>query len=167
MSVPVEYRPYFVGALELPGELFAEVLPGYGPDHPIWDFKPYADRFTLKEALAHVEDWNDVFRGRIERTRDENHPTLPDADEGAIAIERGYSSYNPADILERFGPSRQRLIQTIAGLKPSDWDRTAIKEPIGHVTIADLIGLIVAHDVYHLRQILEYRRLFERSLATV
>jgi len=160
MSIPTAVRHYFIGALELPSELLDELLTGLKVGDPIWDFKPYPERFSLKWALAHFADWNDIFRARLEKTRDEEFPTLPDADEGQIAIDRDYENSNPVETLAKFKSSRRDLIEMINGLSETDWDRRAVKIGAGDLSISEHISLIMAHDDYHMRQIIDYRRRF-------
>jgi hypothetical protein len=162
MAVPTTVRHYFVGALELPIEFLDEMLSGLDAGDPIWSYTPYPERFTLKSAMAHFADWNDIFRERIERTRDEDHPTLPDADEGQIAIDRDYENGNPIGTLASFKTSRRALIEVIKALSVEDWDRGATKIGAGELTISEHISLIMAHDDYHMRQVIDYRRHFAK-----
>jgi hypothetical protein len=162
MAIPVPARSYFVGALELPEGIFAELLSDYRPDDPIWDFRPDPNRFTLREAICHVADWNDIFRERIERTRDEDHPLLPNMDEEQLAVDKKYAEADPTEALRRFAETRRTLIETVKALDPADWDRIANRARIGDITMSDQIALIAAHDAYHLRQVIEYRHKFAR-----
>jgi len=160
MAIPPYVRSYYTGALETAPAVLNKLLESSADDNALWDFRPYADRFTLKEALAHVADWDDIWIERISTIRDEDHPVLPDKDEGAIAIERDYAQSSPQGSLARLKASRPRLVDLVQSLDPEAWDRPAYKENLGEVILSDIVTLVTMHDSYHVRQVLEYQELF-------
>ena len=82
-------RNDFFAALEAAPALFDHLLRGLTEEEA--DRRPDPDRFTIREVIAHLADWEPVFLERLTRMRFEDHPTLPDYDEGQRAIERGYA----------------------------------------------------------------------------
>ncbi len=162
MAIPTYARPYIICGIELADPLFQELLSKVPSDDPFWDFRPNPDRFTLREAIAHVADWNEIFQERIEATRDQDHPTLPDKDEREIAIERDYAHSDPQAALARLSATRKSLVEVVKALTPGDWDRTAHKENLGDLSIEQQIALIGGHDAYHIKQVLEYRQLYQK-----
>lgn len=139
------------GVAATPRVLFA-LLSG----SPDFDRRTDPERFTLREMIAHVADWDAIFAERIERARDEDNPFLPSVDEGQLAVERGYSSQDPATNLARFSESRAKLVALLQSLQPADWDRVAHREFVGDVTMFQLAAIILGHDAYHLRQAAEF-----------
>jgi hypothetical protein len=133
-------------------------LGGYPTSDPFWDFRPDADRFTLREMIAHLADWNDVFLGRFQRTLKEHEPLLPNCDESQFAIDHDYAHSDPQKNLARFAQSREGLNQFIKDLKPEDWDRVAEREGVGKITLSQHIALMVGHDGYHLCQAMDYNK---------
>src|SRR5205823_12464234 len=98
---------------------------------PVWDFRPDPDRFTLREMVAHLADWEPIFMERFQRTRSETEPRLPDYDEGKIAIERDYAHSDPIANLARFRAGRASLVTFLQSLDDADWERTGDREPYG------------------------------------
>lgn len=156
MPIPEGVRPYFIGALELAPELFPSLLP-FEANDPAWDERPFADRFTLREMIAHVADWNPIYHQRLQLTLERDKPVLPDMDEGQIAIDNGYAALDPLESLRRFVKSRSELVAYVRSLPSAAWGRAAIREGLGELTIGEQIALIGAHDAYHMRQAMEYR----------
>jgi hypothetical protein len=156
MALPIATHDYFVNALDNAPLLLDHFLGGYSSEDAIWNYRTDPGRFTLREVLAHVADWNDIYRERLERTRAENHPLLPNCDEGAIALARNYAGTDPLNSLRRFRESRHTLIELVRSISHEDWSLLATREGVGDLSIGEQIALIAAHDAYHIRQVLDY-----------
>src|SRR5690349_2214834 len=81
-----------------------------------WDAKPGPDRFTVREALAHLADWEPIWLQRMMRTKAEDVPDLPDIDEGVMAIEHDYASSDPIESLDKYASGREALVIFLRGL---------------------------------------------------
>lgn len=125
-------------------------------DSDFWDFRSDPERFSAREVLAHLADWNPIFQSRLSLTLAEDHPTLPRIDEERLPIEHGYATQDPLDALRRFCSSRETLVEMVAAFDDEDWERVARREDMGDVTMADIVVLVAIHDAYHGRQIAEY-----------
>lgn len=121
----------------------------------IWDRRPDPQRFTPREAIAHLADWEPIWSERLERLRTEVDPLLPSRDPDQLAKEHDYANAQPRDSLRRFQEGRAQLLQRLAGLAPHEWGRTGRHGEIGTISIQDLAQLILGHDGYHLRQVAE------------
>ena len=151
-------RKYLLGALEATPEVLAHLLRGLGDEEA--DFRPDADRFTLREAVAHLADWDAIFLSRLERTRDEDEPFLPDIDEGRLAIEHGYAKLDAREQLQVLVERRARIVAFASEFLPSQWERRCEQERVGRMTLEGLATLIALHDAYHLRQAAQWRERF-------
>lgn len=60
-----------------------------------WDARPELDRFTLREMIAHLADWEVIWMDRVVRFTTEVHPYLESIDEGQIAIDNDYANLDP------------------------------------------------------------------------
>lgn len=58
-----------------------------------------------------------------------------------------------AEALDRLGHSRGDTLTTLMTLSLKDWERRAIHEQHGEVTVEDLVEQLVDHDRVHLQQI--------------
>ena len=123
------------------------------------DAHPDPERFSLREAMAHVADWDPIWIGRIGRIRTEDNPDLPNCDEGQMAIDRDYAHTDFAAELARFTADRATLVALLNGVGDDEWARKAYREMVGNISLFDLTVLVLAHDAYHIRQFVEYRKI--------
>lgn len=154
----VEYpyvRNYLFTALDSGPVLVAALLSGLTEKEA--DRRPDPNRFTIREILAHLADWDPVFFGRMQRTCAEDHPTLPGYDEGQWAIDHKYTQSDWREQLALFTARRQELTAFLRSRAAEDWARTADRPEIGILTLEAQAVLIPLHDSYHLRQIAEWR----------
>lgn len=158
MPAPVGVRNYLLNGIESTPLTLRALLGGLSADSPLWDARPDPARFTLREMLAHVADWDPVFLGRLERMRDEDNPLLPDIDEGALCQERRYGAQDPLHNLDRLTTSRPGLVQAFRALSDDQWERPGHKSNLGDITVFQLAVTVLGHDSYHLRQAAEFVR---------
>ncbi len=152
-------QSYLFAALESTPILLAGALTGLTDAEA--DFRPDPARFTLREVLAHLADWDPIFSERLTRMQGEDHPTLPGYDEGAKAIEHDYVSSDWREQLALFTERRRTLTAQVRAFSPEDWPRTADRPEIGVLSMQDLTMLIPLHDIYHLRQVREWREMYQ------
>jgi uncharacterized damage-inducible protein DinB len=155
-ALPDAGRAYLVGALEHAPAALAALLAGLAPGAAAWDFRPEPDRFTLREVVAHLADWEELWRERFTRPLTEDTPTLPRPDPGQRGEERGYAAADPAECLARFRAERAALAAYLSALPEDAWTRPARLERIGDITLEGIVALLFAHDAYHLRQAAEW-----------
>ncbi len=148
-------RSYLFAALEAAPALFDHLLRGLTEEEA--DRRPDPDRFTIREVMAHLADWEPVFLERLTRMRREDHPTLPGYDEGQWALDHGYARSDWRERALLFAERRRSLAAFLHSCTPDDWPRTADRPEIGILTIESQALLIPLHDTYHLRQIAQWR----------
>ena len=146
---------YLFNALETTPELFAALLHGLTDREA--DFRPVPERFSIREALSHLADWEEIFFQRLQRTRNEDEPFLPDLDEGQLAIDGGYAQRDTLQQLQLFSERRAQTVAFVRELSADDWQRPCHHERAGRLTLEGLTTLIALHDTYHLRQIVQWR----------
>jgi len=131
--------------------------------NPVWDARPDPDRFRLREIVAHLADWEEVGRGRFERTAGEDRPQIARPDVNQRAEERGYDRADPVESLAGFVERRTALVLWLRSLPESTWGRVAHLERIGDVSLEGLATLVLGHDSYHLRQVAEWLAAADRT----
>jgi len=152
-------RKYVITALAGTPEVVSALLKDMLPDDPLWDARPHPERFTLREVMAHLADWDEIWLGRVRRITTEESPVLPDIDEGQIAIEHDYEHQDPLQNLQRFTHTRTTLISTLRDLPDDAWDRIGVRPPlIGAVSLESLAAMVLGHDGYHTQQVAQWIR---------
>jgi predicted nucleic acid-binding protein len=150
-------RKYLLISVGASPSVLAELLKGVSVEDPLWDISPDPERFTLREVVAHLADWEPIHAERIQRILAEETPTLDDMDEGAMALERNYAHQDPLANLQRYAEGRKALLSLFKSLSEEQWQRAGIRPPvIGHITIEQMATLVLAHDGYHFQQVVEW-----------
>lgn len=156
MSFPAPARTYLFKALAGTPDVLAKLLAGIEATDPIWDKRPDPERFSLREVLAHLADWEPIWKSRFERMRDEENPFLGSVDEGQLVIDHDYAHQNPIANLARYKQGRRELVDVLGALSDEDWDKTGYREFVGDLTVQMLASLIQSHDGYHLVQVVKW-----------
>lgn len=158
--LPSFTREYTLTAVAGAPDVLERLLAGVAPTDPVWDKRPDPARFTLREVVGHLADWNDVFLGRIERTRDEVNPGLTFQTPDEVARESGSFGAAPDVSLARFRAGRVQMTPVLRALGPEQWERVGFLPGhpliVGPVSIEVWIVQIVGHDAYHMRQTVEW-----------
>jgi hypothetical protein len=121
------------------------------------DARPDPERFTIREVVAHLADWEQIWLVRLTRIATEDRPFLEDIDEGEMAIENDYAHLEVADSLRRFTEGRARLVTLLRGLEGEAW----LREGVRHRDAPSNDGfaeMILGHDGYHFEQVIRQRQ---------
>jgi hypothetical protein len=138
----------FPGQLEAHFAAFPSGFTQWAP--PSWAGVP-SEPLTALEQVCHVRDIEiDGYQVRFHRTLNESHPTLVSIDTDALVIERGYGTSDAAQALLDFRAARARTVALLAGLAPDRFERTAVFEGYGPVTLRGLVHYLCSHDQQHL-----------------
>ena len=148
-------RHYLLIDLESAPEVLARLLRDV-TDPAAWDRKPDAARFSLREMLAHLADWEAVFLKRLTQTRDDENPTLQGLDEGQVALDHDYAHADPPECLARYLTGRGKIVAFLRALSPEQWERVGLHTEVGPITIAEQAVLIASHDGYHRQQTIQW-----------
>lgn len=153
--LPDRIHLYLLLDLECAPAVLARLLADV-TDPAAWDRRPDPDRFTLREMVAHLADWDGVFLGRMTQTRDEENATLRGLDEGQVAIDHDYSHADPQECLMRYEAGREKIVAFLRALSPEQWGRVGTHTEVGPISLETQAVLIAVHDGYHRQQALSY-----------
>ncbi len=145
---------YFVAGVQSNARVFSFLLRDLAENDPRWDARPAPDRFSLREIIAHLVDYDTVSRERFERMIREDHPEFPDWDPTEAAAH--YQTRNPLNQLESLELSRRELGDWLEGLAADEWTRRAARPKVGEFSVEEGAALMLAHDAYHLIQVVEW-----------
>lgn len=155
---PAYLLNYVLVGLESSPSIFAALLKDLGDNDPRWDAKPDPERFSLREAVAHLADWDEIWLERCRRICSEESPSLPSIDEGELAIQNGYANSSPRASLEKFKRGREELVAYLRQRPDTDWSRIGFREGVGEMSMFEVCAMITGHDNYHMLYGLECLR---------
>lgn len=147
-------RSYLWRGVEFNARVIQFLLRDLPADSPRWDAKPDPERFSLREVVAHLLDYDSVCRDRFERIIREHKPELPDWNESEAA--QHYIARDPKHQIENLLVSRQELAVWLEGLTDDEWHRVGSRPNIGEFSVEQGAGLLLGHDAYHLEQIVAW-----------
>ena len=83
------------------------------------DDRPEADRFTPREVVAHLADWEQVVLDRVRVANIQPGRAVPDEDPGERAIAHHYGDKDVFHEAEVFESRRQTTMEYLQGLDPA------------------------------------------------
>lgn len=117
---------------------------------PSWEGVP-SEPLTAIEQVCHVRDIEvDGYHVRFRRTLAEVHPTLMSLDTEALAKERAYGNSNAIAVLAAFRDARRQTVALLGSLTPEQFDRTAVFDGYGSLSVRSLTHYLCSHDQQHL-----------------
>ena len=155
--LPEKLHRYLLIDLESAPDVLAKLLEGVSGS--AWDRRPDPERFTLREVVAHLADWDQVFLGRLIQTRDEDSALLQGLDEGQVALNNDYTHSDPIESLARYRAGRTETVAFLRALSSEQWARSANHTELGPITLEAQAALIAFHDGYHWQQVLAWMSL--------
>ena len=115
-----------------------------------WDGVP-SEPFTALEQICHVRDIEiEGYQVRIRRTLEESAPFLPSIDSETVARDRQYGNARAAEVFAQFRSARATTLQLLRGLDPEQFERRAVFEGYGPVSLRGLVHYLCSHDQQHL-----------------
>ena len=130
------------------------------PKSPLWDVRPDPDRFTLREVLAHLSDYELIWQERIRRTCEEDRPDLLPADRDRLAVENDYAHSDSTLTRRLFRQRRTVLVDYLRGLPAEEWQKIGVwaGPTSGPLTLEEQAVFVVIHDGYHTQQAAQWTR---------
>jgi len=118
---------------------------------------PIPGKWSIKEVVCHIADYEPVYADRMKRVIAEDQPTLlagsPDAFVARLA-------YDQRDLDEEFAlieVVRSQMARILRSLSPEDFQRTGIHSVRGPVALEKLLQQITDHIPHHIKLIEEKR----------
>jgi len=115
-----------------------------------WDGVP-SEPFTAIEQICHVRDIEiEGYQVRFRRTLEESAPFLPSIDSEAVARERNYGRELASHVFPQIHAARAQTVAMLRALAPADFDKPAVFEGYGPVSLRGLVHYLCSHDQQHL-----------------
>lgn len=111
------------------------------------------DRFSPREVVAHLADWEPIIRGRMEAAVANNGASVPTFDEGEMAVENKYNEWEIERALSLYGTERGKTVSWLASLSKDAWTHFVVHPEQGPLTVYDIANIMVGHDMYHVDQL--------------
>ena len=129
-------------------------------------WRPAPTAWSTLEVINHLADEEaEDFRTRLDFLLHRPGERPPAIDPVGWVSARAYNQRSFDESLARFQAERRRSLDWLAGLTAPDWQR-ALQRPDGAwLRAGDLLVAWVAHDLLHLRQLVELQYHFRTTQA--
>ncbi len=123
------------------------------------DARPFPDKWTTREVVAHLADFDPIIADRMKRVIAEDEPTVLGADQTAYAKRLAYDKRDVGEELAIIELTRSQMAKILRTLKPEDYQRIGNHNERGPFTLENLLaGSGVNHIANHLRFIEEKKK---------
>jgi hypothetical protein len=134
-------------------ERIRALVQGVSDEQARW--KPSPDSWSILEVVNHLYDEErEDFRVRLDYILHRPGQPWPGIDPEGWVTERQYNQREVGESVNRFLDARQESLVWLRGLESPNWE-TVCDAPFGRVTAGDLFASWVAHDLLHMRQLVE------------
>ena len=146
--------PLCIGQLTAQADSVRQLCLGVGAEQARW--RPRADAWSLLEVINHLADEESAdFRPRLDIILHRPDQPWPPIDPGAWVEERGYNRRDLTESLARFSAARRESLVWLRSLGEADLSASAPAPWGGLIHAGDMLAAWVAHDLLHLRQLIE------------
>ena len=117
---------------------------------------PEPDTWSILDVINHLayEEVHD-FRDRLDLVLHRPGEAWPRGESARGVTERARQR-SLAEAMEAFLTAREESLAWLSGLEAPDWD-AVVDAPFGPIRAGDVMAAWVAHDLLHLRQLIELR----------
>ena len=119
------------------------------------DARPVPGKWSTREVVCHVADFEPVYADRMKRVIAENEPTMFGGDPDVFAAELAYAERDIEDELKLIEITRRQMACILNMLQPADFQQIGIHSVDGRLTLARLLERITGHIPHHVRFIHE------------
>lgn len=156
--------PYYLERMSQQAAAIARLVESVDETQARW--KPAQDEWSILEVINHLYDEEiEDFRIRLQLTLRDPEATWPPNDPIAKVTERAYNSRQLVPSLQNFLDERKVSLGWLHTLDEPEWDHEHRIVDVGSLRAGDLLASWVAHDLLHLRQLVELHFYYQRQFA--
>jgi uncharacterized damage-inducible protein DinB len=149
MLLPANTRRHVLTALEATPWVVRLLIETTPEADPRWR-RSEGGRFSCRDAVAHLADWDLVFTERLRQTLSGENISTEDADSDQRAVTECYSETAPGVAAELLRKRRSDLVGILAALPEEAWERHATHPRHGPMSVEAQAVHVLGHDGYHL-----------------
>ncbi|MEM9950081.1 MAG: DinB family protein [Chloroflexota bacterium] len=148
----MELAPY-IERLAINAKSIEQLIVGVDDAQAKW--KPDADTWSIVEVMNHLYDTEYLdFKVRLDYILHKPNQDAPEIYPQQWVTERAYNHRDLASSVQNFLDERQKSLDWLGTLSSPNWDATMTRD-WGTIRAGDMFSAWVAHDLLHLRQLVE------------
>lgn len=154
---------YFITELACNAETIRSLVQSVSVERARW--KPGPEQWSILEVINHLHDEEvEDFWAHLDLILHRPLERWPSIDPEDWVTQRQYNQREAGRSLDAFLAARRASLVWLQGLDRPDWD-AAYAAPFGPLTAGDLLVSWAAHDLLHLRQIVELHYAYIASVT--
>ena len=149
--------------MQLNANRIRALVDGISQEQARWN--PAPDSWSILEVVNHLYDEECLdFRVRLDIILHRPQEQWPPIDPQGWVKERQYNQRDLANSLENYLSERKKSLAWLKNLGEVDWD-TNIPAPWGMISAGDMFVAWAAHDLLHMRQLVELQHAYAMRLS--
>jgi uncharacterized damage-inducible protein DinB len=136
--------------------LLRAAVEGMSPEE--LDAAPVAGRWSTRQVICHIADFEPVYADRIKRCIAEERPPLRGGDPDLFAERLAYESRDIEEELQLIEAVRKHLTRMLRALPGEVFAREGIHSADGPLSVETLLWRITGHVPHHVKFIEEKRK---------
>lgn len=127
-------------------------------------WRPDSNSWSILEVINHLlDEEREDFRARLNIILHEPDRKMPPIDPEGWVVERRYNDRNLNESLEEFLSERKKSLEWLETISEPDWE-ASYQMSFGLIRAGDMFASWVAHDLLHMRQLVELQRAYMLEL---
>ncbi len=128
-------------------DLLKTVISGVREDQ--FDQTPVPGKWSIRQVVCHIADFEPVYADRMKRVLVEDNPTLFGGDPDVFAAGLHYEKRRVQDELELISAVRRQMAVILRNTAVEDFQRTGVHSEAGPLTLETLLERITRHIPHH------------------
>ena len=152
---------YFSNQLKNNAQAIANLVKGISNDEARW--RAETDKWTILEVINHLfEEEQKDFPLRLKYMLYYPEKTWPSIDPVSWVMENNYNSRDLKESINNFLDERNKSLEWLGSIKNPNWN-VEYEASWGKIKAGDMFSAWVTHDLLHIRQITNLKRLFYQN----
>lgn len=122
-----------------------------------WDAAPIPGKWSTRQVICHVADFEPVYVDRMKRAVAEEFPTIFGGDPDAFALKLAYEQRDIEEELQLIEAVRRHMARILRTLPSETFERQVNHSEAGPLTLRQLLTNITHHIPHHVAFINEKR----------
>jgi uncharacterized damage-inducible protein DinB len=122
------------------------------------DARPIVGKWSSRQVVCHLADFEPIYADRMKRVIAENCPTFFGGDPDTFAAGLRYEHRHVEEELNLLAAVRTHMATILRDLRSADFERVGNHAEAGHLTLETLLRNIADHVPHHLNFIAEKRK---------
>lgn len=116
-----------------------------------FDARPISGKWSTREVICHVADFEPIYADRMKRVIAEDEPTLFGGDPNVFAARLAYAKRDVEEELLLIETVRRQMVRILRTLSPEQFRRCGIHSECGPLALETLLQRIASHIPHHVR----------------